>query len=124
MDKLIRPRRISRGQSWSQSSLARKHTVRNIWKFRLCAGLWRLSGILPSRTMLVVSSISGMTVRSDLWVREYGWRDPRPRTGCRILGILLYFLVKDILHIIMSKYQAAFPLHKSNPRLIVVYFQV
>jgi hypothetical protein len=88
--------------------MARKHTVRNIWKSgqSIFVSLWRLSGILPSRTVLVVSplvvsSISDMAARSDigytdLWVREYGWRDPRPRTGWRILGNLSYFLVKDI----------------------------
>ena len=92
-------------QSRSQYSLAWKHTVRNIWKSgqSICASLWRLSGtgILPSRTVLVVSSlvvpsISDMAARSDieytdLWIREYGWRDPRPRTGWRILGNFPYF---------------------------------
>jgi hypothetical protein len=50
---------------------------------------------------LVVPSISDMAARSDigytdLRVREYGWCDARPRAGWRILGILFYFLVKDI----------------------------
>jgi hypothetical protein len=51
---------------------------------------------------LVVPSISDMAAArsdigyTDLWFREYGWRDARPRTGWRILGILFYFLVKDI----------------------------
>jgi hypothetical protein len=96
-------RRQSRRFTWS--SLARKHTVRNIWKSgqSICVSVWRLSRILPSRTVLVlvvsslaVSSISDMAARSDigytdLWVREYGWRDPRPRTRWRILGNLSYF---------------------------------
>jgi hypothetical protein len=41
---------------------------------------------------------------TDLWIREYGWPDPRPRTRWRILGILLYFLVKDIATIKSSEY--------------------
>jgi hypothetical protein len=50
---------------------------------------------------LVVPSISHVAARSDigytdLWVREYGWRDLRPRTGWRIPGNLFFFLVKDI----------------------------
>jgi hypothetical protein len=34
---------------------------------------------------------------TDLWVREYCRRDPRPRIGWRILGNFPYFLVKDIV---------------------------
>ena len=49
-----------------------------------------------SCSSLVVPSISNMATRSDigytdLWVGEYGWCDPRPRTGWRILGNLSYF---------------------------------
>ncbi len=33
-------------------------------------------------------------------------------------------LTREALLIIMSKYQAEFRVHKSNPRLIVAYFQV
>ena len=69
-------RRISRRQSrwFTWSSLAWKHTVRNIWKswLSIYAGLWRLSGILPSRTVLVVSSLVEPSI-SDMEQGQTSW---------------------------------------------------